>query len=289
MKKVQTPKVSIIVATLNRVSQLERLFDSIEKNNYPNLEVIVVDQNNSDFINEIVFKYSKIFTLKHFKSSVYGVSRNKNIGYSVSSGEIITFSDDDSFYSTDCISKMVSLLEEYDVVAGRSWCPIINTRSLIRSPNYSTKINSFNYFNTTIEFTLFWRREVFEKTGTWDENLGVGGTWGSEGGADLIIKCLRENFKMYYDSSIKIYHENQISKNIDKIYSYSRGHGAFLAKSLFLEKNLRFIPYTTQFLIASIVKSLYYTATFNPQKNVYINRIRGLLNGFVTYCKIKIF
>ena len=43
-------RFSLIVPTLNRVKELERLFQSLASQDYPNFEVILVDQNLDNLI-----------------------------------------------------------------------------------------------------------------------------------------------------------------------------------------------------------------------------------------------
>lgn len=42
------PKVAVGVCTYNRSNDLKRLLDSLKKLNYPNFEIIVVDNNSND-------------------------------------------------------------------------------------------------------------------------------------------------------------------------------------------------------------------------------------------------
>lgn len=278
------PLVSIIVATLNRLDELKRLLKSIEKSTYKNLEVIIVDQNEKFFLQEIISNFSLKLNIKHIFSNRKGVSINKNIGFKECTGEIITFSDDDSYYENDTIEKAVRLLDDFGAISGRPWCPLINKRSLIRSANTDKEINAFNYFSDTIEFAMFWKRQTLQQIGNWDELLGVGGKWGSEGGADLVIRCLKNGIKIKYFSDLIIFHQNQLQKNPDKIFSYSKGHGAFMAKSIFIEKNWRFLPYSFLIISASLCKiPFYFLQNDHVKKSIYRNRINGIVDGFYSY------
>ena len=46
-------KFSLIVATKNRVSEIERFLSSLINQNYQNFEVIIVDQNPNDCLSLI--------------------------------------------------------------------------------------------------------------------------------------------------------------------------------------------------------------------------------------------
>ena len=55
MKKTDCPKVVIGVCTYNRCKDLRRLLQSLIKLDYPNFEIIVVDNNSTDQTAKIIF------------------------------------------------------------------------------------------------------------------------------------------------------------------------------------------------------------------------------------------
>jgi glycosyltransferase involved in cell wall biosynthesis len=42
------PKISVVVATYNRRQYLKRMLDNLIKDDYPNIEIVVVDGGSSD-------------------------------------------------------------------------------------------------------------------------------------------------------------------------------------------------------------------------------------------------
>jgi len=124
------PKVSIVVPTYNRANFLSACLDSIINQNYPNLEIIVTDDNSSDNTEEVVKDYiNKYPFIKYVKNKKYprGPNGNKNNGLDYCSGDIIGIFDDDDTMVEDVLKMMVDkLLEGYDVVMGN--CKIISNR-----------------------------------------------------------------------------------------------------------------------------------------------------------------
>lgn len=59
MKKTDCPKVVIGVCTYNRCKDLRRLLQSLIKLDYPNFEIIVVDNNSTDQTAQIVSGLTK--------------------------------------------------------------------------------------------------------------------------------------------------------------------------------------------------------------------------------------
>lgn len=67
MKKTDCPKVVIGVCTYNRCKDLRRLLQSLIKLDYPNFEIIVVDNNSTDQTAQLfrVLKKSNMFLKKN--------------------------------------------------------------------------------------------------------------------------------------------------------------------------------------------------------------------------------
>lgn len=105
------PLVSIIVTTYNRSKLVCETIDSILAQDYPNLEVIVVDDHSSDNTLEILAKYgSKIITRAHEQNQ--GVQIASMTGFAASSGKYLCFTgDDDIWKSADKISRQVEILK----------------------------------------------------------------------------------------------------------------------------------------------------------------------------------
>lgn len=111
-----TPLVSVIMPTYKRSDMLIRAIDSVLYQTYANVEVIVVDDNDSHTIyrtetEQKMKKYKsddRVTYIKHHKNSNGSVARNTGIRFA--KGEIITFLDDDDIYLKDKIEKQVDFL-----------------------------------------------------------------------------------------------------------------------------------------------------------------------------------
>ena len=124
------PKLSIVVVTYNRAHYLEECLDSIISQNYPNIEIIITDDNSNDDTETICKKYVKKYPfIKYYKNTRYpqGPNGNKNNGLDFATGEYIGILDDDDFLEKNVLYQMVDkLLEGYDIVMGN--CQIVSKR-----------------------------------------------------------------------------------------------------------------------------------------------------------------
>jgi glycosyltransferase involved in cell wall biosynthesis len=95
------PLVSVIIPTYNRVDMLKRAIDSVKKQTYPALEIIVVNDNSSDgtydYLESLCLEGRELKILHNQKNLNAG--KNRQIGYQNCSGEYIVFLDDDDFYT----------------------------------------------------------------------------------------------------------------------------------------------------------------------------------------------
>ncbi|UTE73407.1 glycosyltransferase [Rossellomorea marisflavi] len=113
------PKVSVIIPTYKRPLFLERAIRSVQTQTYNNIEIIVVDDNNIGdeyrLETENVMKNIKdprVIYIKHNINRNGAVARNTGINYS--SGEYISFLDDDDEFLPDKILNQVKRMENLD-------------------------------------------------------------------------------------------------------------------------------------------------------------------------------
>lgn len=109
--------ISVIMTTYNREYTIRRAIDSILKQTYNDLELIIVDDGSSDDtekkVNEI--KDERIRYIKLQKN--VGRSRALNIGLREARGEFITFHDSDDICYVDRLEKQYRYLNEHDADA----------------------------------------------------------------------------------------------------------------------------------------------------------------------------
>lgn len=116
---MKTPKVSVVVCTYNGANKIKSLLDSLKKQTYKNLEIIVVDDGSTDTTSDIVKKYP-FELIKHDKNRGLGDARNT--GVRKSRGDIIVFTDDDCVADQNWIKEIVNCYQKspkINAVGGR--------------------------------------------------------------------------------------------------------------------------------------------------------------------------
>ena len=105
------PKISVVIPTHNRASFLKKAIESVLRQSYTNLEVIIVDDNSTDNTKEVVnsYKDKRIKYIVHDKNKGGAVARNT--GIIASTGDIVAFLDDDDEWLPEKIKKQMELFE----------------------------------------------------------------------------------------------------------------------------------------------------------------------------------
>lgn len=107
------PMVSVVVCSYNGGATLDECLRSLERLEYPNYEVIVVDDGSKDNTPEIV----KGYNVRSIRVPNGGLSRARNLGIEAAKGEIVAFIDSDAYADPDWLYYMVCALEEHNAHA----------------------------------------------------------------------------------------------------------------------------------------------------------------------------
>ena len=103
-------KVSIIVPVYNVEKYLEKCLDSIVKQTYENIEIILVDDGSTDKSGTILDQYAEMdnrISVIHKKNE--GVSTARNTGIEAARGEYICFADADDYLMPDYVEYLLTL------------------------------------------------------------------------------------------------------------------------------------------------------------------------------------
>ena len=114
---MQRPLVSILTPMYNTEKYVHRLLDSVLAQDYPAIEMVVVDDGSTDGSRAVVESYvdrfaAKGYALRCFHQPNSGQSVAIKNGLQRVTGAYLAWPDSDDFYTTpDAISKMVRALE----------------------------------------------------------------------------------------------------------------------------------------------------------------------------------
>jgi GT2 family glycosyltransferase len=108
------PRVSVVVCAYNAERTMEACLASLETLDYPDYEVIVVNDGSKDKTLEISerFGYCRIISQPN-----KGLSVARNVGAEAATGEIVAYTDSDCVADPDWLTYLVAKMESADLVA----------------------------------------------------------------------------------------------------------------------------------------------------------------------------
>ena len=169
------PRISVIVPSFNQGSFIEKTLRSILDQEYPNLELIVIDGGSSDNTTQVLKEYGR--QIAHWVSEKdRGQSHAFNKGLALATGEIIGWLNSDDVYLNRCLfhaAEYFAAQADIDVVfsdyiyideAGR----YLKRR---KEPPFDYSIYLWTGACYHANIAGFFRRRVFDRVGNLDETL----------------------------------------------------------------------------------------------------------------------
>ena len=128
------PFVSIMIPAHNEEYVIANTVETVLKLDYPNFEVIVIDDRSTDntanVIKDLESKHEKVIALIREQNAFPGKSAVLNDALKIAKGEAILVFDADATMDSDFLKKLIPCLEPADVGA-------VQARKIIRNKDYN--------------------------------------------------------------------------------------------------------------------------------------------------------
>lgn len=170
-------RVSIIVPTYNAENYIRKCLDSVLQIDYPEKEILVIDDGSTDATGKICDEYA----LNHEEILVWhkengGVSSARNLGLDNASGEYIFFVDSDDFVDQDYVEKLCIKGDEDFVQGG---CSCLKNDFLKEIMNQEAIMDHYARYWVESPCTFVWRncykRKIIEDNNLrFDEKISIG-------------------------------------------------------------------------------------------------------------------
>lgn len=228
--------VSVVVVTYNSSKYVIDTLESIYRQSYPNIELIICDDasvdNTVEICNDWLFRHKKRFTntvLIRHRSNI-GVTANCNSGYKVANGEWVKDIAGDDILLDDCIEKnLINVLRNHnskfffsnvEIFGDEKLCKEHNPYQLLQDQNKffaATPYEQYMYLITkTIPFygcTLFVNRKAIIDLGGFDEEIRNMEDY------PMWIKATQNGFKLEYFDSITVRYRQHSGSTMGQRYS----------------------------------------------------------------------
>ncbi len=264
-------RISVVVCTYNRDLYLSRCLVNLKNQDFnkDDFEIIIVDNNSTDNTSTICLNFIKQnpeFKILYFLEEKVGLSHARNTGITMSSGEIISFIDDDGFAKSNYLKSIYTIasdinFKEYLAFGGKV-IPVYNED---KEPKWLSKyiegvVSKVDLGDRIIPFNkkypagcnMVFRKEVFDVYGGFNSDLHTRGD-----DKYVFDKLKKNNVKILYSPTIEVEHfiddyrlEKKFIIRLSKIIGQSE---AIRFKKNNLLLTIKFLEYTLKILIAFIL------------------------------------
>lgn len=223
-------RFSIVIPTYNRKDLLRRCLAATTNQDYPDYEVIVVDDGSTDGTGGMAQReFPQVRYLR--QETNRGPAATRNWGIREATGEIIAFTDDDCVPTRDWLSDHLRYYDDLSVGAvGGSQIP--------RNPNFYDKFEMAHYADEylgglqRIEKISSWeglatnnmsvRREIFQEVGFFDEKFLTGAD------PEFARRVSQAGYILIRDPGIRVDHLKVDTLRFYFKMRFSRGCGSVL-------------------------------------------------------------
>ena len=211
-------KASVIVPTY-RYPKIVYCLEALSKQDYPDYEVIIVDDGSDDGSVDVIKKF--ILRKKNFKLIVLpensGPAHVRNKGVLEAKGDVVLFTDSDCIPYKTWISRMVEPFYDESVAGASGTYKTWNSESMIaRFIGYEIALRhrrmakraSIDFIGT---FSAAYRKDVFLNENGFDEKFRIA----SGEDTDFSYKLSSKGYKMVFVKEAFVYHRHP-----DKVFWY---------------------------------------------------------------------
>jgi len=240
------PSVSIVICTRDRTDLLKGALEAILALDYPNREIIVIDNAPT---NSRTAEFVAQLPVRYVKEQRPGLNWARNRGITEATQEIIAFTDDDARPDRNWVRKIASAFANPEIMAVSGLVAAAELETLAQEQfeliygGMLQKLDrrKINGSELSVEQLLWaseygvganmaFRVQVFEAVGNFDVALDVGTATRGGGDIEMFHRILAKGYATFYEPSAFVWHlhrrsDKALSKQLE---NNGRGFGAYL-------------------------------------------------------------
>jgi len=297
--------VSIIIPTYNREKEVLACLRSLSSIDYPNFEIIVVDNASEDSTVEIVgnnFPSVRMVTLTENRGAVGG----RNAGIKHARGKYFCFVDSDNYFEKNFLAELVKLAESDEKIGfvgpkmryykepKKIWFAGVKINFLTSRTTFiglnEIDCGQYDTIRETAQIpnVFLVKREVVDEIGIMDETYVM-----SYGESDWPVRARLAGYKIMFCPSAVVYHDIGVtggtSDNIMLRGSAFRTYYFARNRAIFMKKFASPLNYFLFLLIFNNLFFLAYALTFTRHRkwDSLGSHFRGYCDGINLAFKTK--
>jgi len=209
--------VSIIIPCYKQAQFLSDAIESALQQTYKNIEVIVVNDGSPDNTSGVAKRYPQV---KLIEQKNAGLSAARNTGIKASKGKWIVLLDSDDKLHHNFIMRTIN---QGDIVS--TYLQTFGLRKDIWKPKIQNPKFADLIKNNCIHYCSIFKREVWEKTGGFDESMLIGyEDW------EFWTHAARLGFKIHVQPEILVYYRKHGRSMVDEAMAKDKELRAYILK-----------------------------------------------------------
>lgn len=109
-------KISVVIPTFNRQTVLRQCLAALQIQDYPDFEVLVVDDGSTDGTDKLIA--TEFPWVRYFRQANQGQAVARNTGIQAAQGDVVAFTDDDNVVPADWLSRHADGYQRYPNISG---------------------------------------------------------------------------------------------------------------------------------------------------------------------------
>lgn len=229
-----SPRLALLIATVGRITELDRLLTSLEQQTCTDFHIYLADQSAPGTLDAMLQKHASL-PMTRIQLPSRGVSIARNALLPLVTGEdIIVFPDDDCWYAPDTLAQAVEAFRrhpEAGAVMGKS----IDASPVSPSCGKDAPVSQIGTFKNGETYLQFFRAEVVKDL-RFDPRLGPGTglPYGCGEDTDYLLEA-HKRAPVWRCPPIRVFHPSPDTHvpSDAKIASYAAGRMFLLKKHAF--------------------------------------------------------
>lgn len=282
--------IDVLVPTRDRPEDLARCLGSLAAQDIDELRCLVIDQSDEPDVNRRLIDELADPRIEHLVDHSRGKSRALNLGLRATTAPVVAFTDDDCTMAPDWLARGRRSLDRpnvgvvFGLVTAAPHDPAavyipevsfdgVHTvdRPLFRSPGL-----------IGMGADMFIDREVLERIGGFDEDLGPGGRLFTGEDCEIAYRALRHGFAVKQDPGLEVVHwgarplEGHVARDLvtTAFFAIGAGYGKHAR-----DRDVRALAVALDELGAAVAASL--AALVRRRGPYHVRRITRFVQGFV--------
>ena len=235
--------ISFVIPTFNSEKYIEECLESILSQNYPHIEIIIIDGKSTDNTIKVVEGFKDHIT-KLICEKDDGLYFAINKGIKAANGDLIKILSSDDLLTENSISSIIELFEKGKVMS-KEFCIL---SSLYRIDKESKilklwkKTSNIGFFENYLHPTWYVSREVYDNHGVYDTRYKIASDY------DYYMRLIKNKVELIESKEpLAMHREGGISEN------YTGAKEVYLIKTFYKGKILALLLLFQNFIFKYLI------------------------------------